>query len=223
MNHDPASKRVLTDDLYTSSAASSNPLSMYTPPDLAAALRNVGARARKHVTEGYTTERYSASAPSRLPLSRATSTGGDIFRSANDTLREVFSGAAAPQIPSHIMAPSKKRSLEEADVGTYEAAIDEDGDGAMSLDPTNDFPTTGLDVGGARNRPMKPLRKPRRTFGKAQSLPTDAFMFSGGSMQQSETRSGLAPVTERLPDTDEDDWSTANIGDSQTPFEPMIL
>ncbi|KAJ8522950.1 hypothetical protein ONZ45_g459 [Pleurotus djamor] len=185
-------KRILSDNAYQSGAASDQPHAS-TPPDLAAALRSVGARARKSVTEGYATNRYfpSASQNALEPPSR----GGQLFRSAHDTLREVYS---SPHLQFSNSSSSKKRSL---NLGNPDEERGTHSDTEMDAEPT-----VPQNNSNASNRVVKPLRKSRaRALMQTQSLPTNAFQFSGGSVTETST-SMLDSIGEKHV-YDDDDWS----------------
>ncbi|KAF4574628.1 hypothetical protein EYR36_005976 [Pleurotus pulmonarius] len=208
-------KRVLTDETYQSNVESSNQRPASTPADLAAALRSVGARARKSVTEGYPTSRVQASAASSLPAKARTSSGTALFRSANDTLREVYSNAP---YQSPCSSSSKKRAHAESR-SDDELHAKPDSDTEMSIEPTDSFIPSRND-----GRIVRPLRKTRRALMQTQSLPTDAFRFSGGSVTETPDLVPLNPLTAIGERDAEDDWSTDNFHPaSVAPFQPASL
>ena len=164
-------------------------------PDLAARLRNVGARVRKRecpltaarptrpthppdVTEGYATHHlpvygYSApSSPSRTPAPLPPD--HDIFRSAKDTLHQVRSAW-----PSGIRPDRSPRKRGRAD-SEHHIAVAADGQ-SMDLDSDDETVTFILGPSASLHRPTIPLRRPRRGFTETQSLPVGAFPFTGGS------------------------------------------
>ncbi|KAF7433426.1 hypothetical protein PC9H_005378 [Pleurotus ostreatus] len=211
-------KRVLTDETYQSNVESSNQCPASTPADLAAALRSVGARARKSVTEGYPTSRFQASAASSLPAKARTSSGTALFRSANDTLREVYSNA---HYQSPCSSSSKKRARPDAGQSHSddERHAKSDSDTEMNIEPTDSFIPSRTD-----GRVVRPLRKTRRALMQTQSLPTDVFRFSGGSVTETPDLVPLNPLTEIGEKDTEEDWSTDNFHPaSVSSFQPASL
>ncbi|KAF7332200.1 hypothetical protein MKEN_00101000 [Mycena kentingensis (nom. inval.)] len=88
-------KRVLTDDARAANVYNPHPS---TPADLTLALQNVGSRVRKHVNQGYATQRRSSAPPSPTRSSPA------IFTPAFDTLRTVMA-SAPPAAPRRLKRP----------------------------------------------------------------------------------------------------------------------
>jgi hypothetical protein len=125
------------------------------PEDLALQLRNVGSRVRRHVSQGYLqppSQRAFAKSVSSDALF-PSSTNAPIFRSANETLRDVMSSGiqhahASPNTP-------KKRNR------------------ASSVD--EEIPDTNMvtDETGLGERAVRPL--PKGTRQKAKSEPLLAF------------------------------------------------
>lgn len=154
--------------------------------DICLALQNVGSRVRKSepvllsmlrdaayslygisdVMEGYATDRFNASIPA-TPHSSPTkqpitpSSNNPIFRSANDTLYDVFS---SPTRSAFTPSPSPKKRG-RADVGPeVEPGVrsDVDPDSEMSgfiSDPEDEEVLFVLEP--AMSRPIKPLRRPK--------------------------------------------------------------
>ncbi|KAF9462634.1 hypothetical protein BDZ94DRAFT_714790 [Collybia nuda] len=193
-------KRVLTDGAHDAIIASSSlsPPSS-TPSDVAASLRSIGSRVRKSVTEGYITPNSS--------YTKAYSTGA-VFRSANDTLRDIFpSSPVAPTPPSKL-----KRTYTQSEGYDSDGGVD-DGDQEMHLTIPN-FVQTSTDT-KAFNRSIKALRKPKRTMLTTRSLPGGLLGF-GKNLGTSVTGGSLNGL-------EEEDWSTSEISSVQLPLEPMIL
>ncbi|TFK43544.1 hypothetical protein BDQ12DRAFT_675149 [Crucibulum laeve] len=200
-------KRLLTEEARTSSFTASQPTS--TSDDLTARLRSLGSRVRKNVTEGYATP------PSVHAFSKSKSTGY-IFRSANDTLRDVYSTKGVSDMP--ISAKKRSRSASTSDHGNENSAhaSEDDEELAMQLDSRNpDASKVSLFLQEQRGaqRPLKPLRRPRKAIMATQSLPSEAFRFSGSSGDQN--------VTTHTNDAEDDDWSVST--NDQTAFTPMML
>jgi hypothetical protein len=105
-----------------------------------------------------------------------------IFRSSNDTLRDIFgtSSRSSPSFSSH-----KRLREEEGD-----SAAPNNGDGDVDM----------LLLSADRSRPMKPLR---RGFSKSQSLPVGKLFQEMKQEQGGSTPSLSAQVVE------EEDWSTS--------------
>ncbi|KAI9447976.1 hypothetical protein H4582DRAFT_1897535 [Lactarius indigo] len=201
------SKRVLTQDAHTASNLSfQSPASDLIPEDLNAQLQNVGRRIRRSVSAGYATNRFSSASS----MQDATSTpinASPIFRSSNDTLQAVYS-----QFSSPIPAPSDKKRMRA------ESSVEEpSGDGDREQgDEGSDTVMQSASVIGANDlalsRPMKPLRRNRRTFGQTMSLPASVF----------ESRVGEEDHTMLKADSqEEEDWSTAAF--SGEPSKPHTL
>ncbi|KAJ3736395.1 hypothetical protein DFJ43DRAFT_1051940 [Lentinula guzmanii] len=191
-----STKRVQTDNIHASNVASNNPaaLSHVVSPDLTAALRNVGMRARKSVLEGYALNpdpQYGTSS-SRM---KAMSTG-TLFQSS----RDVALSARADQLSS-LMSPRKRhRSASPIDNGM---------DGTCNEDAS-----MSLDAGEHPERPVKPLRKSGRAFRQIQSLPAGA-LFRGQSQSVPENKL-------RKMDEGEDDWSL-DLAASSTTCDPKSM
>ncbi|KAI5893280.1 uncharacterized protein SCHCODRAFT_02621342 [Schizophyllum commune H4-8] len=141
-------KRPLTDTHHSASVASNVPPPTGATEDLAAALRNIGSRVRKHVTEGY----RSAPSPNASP------TKANIFRTANDALQDALhslskAGEISPRKRGRVRASSVS---EEEDVPRAK-----DGEDTVMADPFIDTSGAPLPPQSIFNRPMKPLRKAR--------------------------------------------------------------
>ncbi|KAK0486946.1 hypothetical protein EDD18DRAFT_1360156 [Armillaria luteobubalina] len=193
-------KRVLTDDKYVSNKLTdSNVSAVSTDPDLAARLRSVGSRVRKHVTEGYiTSQRMHVCGPT-VPA-KSLSTGQLMFCSANDTLRTIL-----PSDPAVSPAASpNKRRLEDSEDG------DRDTDHIQETQITTLKMDTGAMNVDVSERPVKPLKKSGRAVMKARSLPSCALQLSRGS-GRTEANDGI----------NEDDWSSSTMFSGS--FEPMTL
>ncbi|KAF5388242.1 hypothetical protein D9615_000403 [Tricholomella constricta] len=210
-------KRVLTDEareyLVASSTApqrqvnhhdddqtfSSQPLCLCsTPDDLAARLRSVGSRVRKNVAEGYT------SAPPSFIKSNST---GTIFRSAHDTLREVYCPPAPNSTP--VVSPRKtnKRNRPQNDQGyDSDGGVDEDRDAEKGMfDQDSDEDGIDIILGSEAKklaRPMKALRKPRRAMLATRSLPAGEFTVGDNRFNNDATMKRVE---------EEEDWSSGNL------------
>lgn len=167
------------------------------------------------MTEGYATSRFQASAASSLPAKARTSSGTALFRSANDTLREVYSNAP---YQSPCSSSAKKRAHPESR-SDDELHAKPDSDTEMNIEPTDSFIPSRTD-----GRVVRPLRKTRRALMQTQSLPTDVFRFSGGSVTETPDLVPLNPLTAIGERDTEDDWSTNNFHPaSVSPFQPASL
>ncbi|KAJ3801616.1 hypothetical protein GGU11DRAFT_768751, partial [Lentinula aff. detonsa] len=191
-----STKRVQTDNIHASNVASNNPaaLSHVVSPDLTAALRNVGMRARKSVLEGYALNpdpQYGTSS-SRM---KAMSTG-TLFQSS----RDVALSAQADQLSSLISLRKRHRSASPIDNGM---------DGTCNEDEP-----MSLDAGEHPERPVIPLRKSARAFRQTQSLPAGA-LFQGQSQSVPENKL-------RKMDEGEDDWSL-DLAASSTTCNPKSM
>ncbi|KAK0468340.1 uncharacterized protein EV420DRAFT_459525 [Desarmillaria tabescens] len=194
-------KRVLTDDKYASSKLPDSNISEMLNPDLAARLRSVGSRVRKHVTEGYVTNQRMHVCGPTAPA-KSLSTGHLTFSSANDTLRAIF-----PSFPAASPAASpNKRRLEDSD--------DEDHDtdhGQETQIATLKMDADAMNVDDSE-RPVKPLKKSGRALMQTRSLPSCVLQLSQGS---------VSTETEANNEVNEDDWSSSAMFSGS--FEPMAL
>lgn len=163
------------------------------------------------VTEGYSTTRFGRSPSSPAKLSGTSNPA--VFRSANDTLQAVFSSLPSGQSPS--ISPKKRARQEESEYELGE--IDENDDTEMRSGSDGEYlASIGHDIG---HRPVKPLRKPRRSLLETNSLPTGYFQFSG---QHADAQSAnMDTMMEEKSTEEEEDWSTLNSSSSQ--FQPMGL
>ncbi|KJA24665.1 hypothetical protein HYPSUDRAFT_483210, partial [Hypholoma sublateritium FD-334 SS-4] len=193
-----SAKRLLTDDIHDARvradqwAAASD-----TPDELTQRLRNAGSRVRKSVMEGYRTTPSS--------FSKAQSTGS-IFRSMNDTLRDVYANSSGEI--SNAMTRKRARS---ASVGEPEAITEESEISADAL-PSQSATSSPLEE-GISNRKIKSLRASSRSYLQTRSLPTGAFAFAGASI----TQPSLLAMAE-------DDWSQESCFEpTQLSFEPMAF
>ncbi|KAH6914921.1 hypothetical protein BKA70DRAFT_1257434 [Coprinopsis sp. MPI-PUGE-AT-0042] len=154
-------KRQLTDsERQAMDAANSSLPQSGVPEDLALKLRNVGSRVRRHVSQGYL-QPPSQNAFTKSVSSDAlfpSSTNTPIFRSANETLRDVMS-SGLHHVHAYPNTPRKRNRASSVD--------EESPDTKMVTDETD------LD-----QRAVKPL--PRGTRQKAKSEPLLVF---GGSAQ----------------------------------------
>ncbi|KAG5636615.1 hypothetical protein H0H81_007412 [Sphagnurus paluster] len=214
-------KRVLTNEGRESLIASSttHQRQVNGTHDLAARLRSVGSRVRKSESQDVA-EGYTSTPPSFL---KSNSTG-NIFRSASDTYREVYS----PLVPNSTPAIStrKKRSRSTGAEG-YDS--DEPINGERDTDMGNqdsDEEAVDIVVGPEAktlgDRPIKALRKPKKGMLATRSLPIHSFAFGDSKLG---TEEPMKMVEE------EDDWSSSNFvaqafddaQDQSSTFQPMVL
>ncbi|KZT12545.1 uncharacterized protein LAESUDRAFT_4720 [Laetiporus sulphureus 93-53] len=172
-------------------------------PDLRARLRSMASRVRKSATEGYATSApvspTVSPAKPRLPFTQSLP-----FRSAHDTLRDVYSLDYATN-PNSSFAPSpsstRKRKLvvlEEIEEGrSFSNTVDR----SPGEDNTSESLVQSPNASTAQSRPTRPLR---RTFRRdsTRSLPAGAFRFQG-------IEAG-AEVFDPLLMQEEEDWSGAS-------------
>lgn len=137
------------------------------------------------MTEGYTTHNPS------YHDTKAYSTG-NIFRSANDTLRDIFpSGLSVTALPPSELKRTHTQSEQEYD--SDGGAVDDDDTEMHPIVPKYDSTFMGF------NRPIKALRKPRRMMLTTRSLPGGSFGFGNSA----ETFTG----GRALKELEEEDWS----------------
>ncbi|KAG5646566.1 hypothetical protein DXG03_002869 [Asterophora parasitica] len=159
-----------------------------------------------HVSEGYT------SPPSSDSL-QFNPTGRVFFRSASDTLRDVF-----PRVPNPtpVVSPRKSNKRSLSDGYNSDGGVDED-------KGTSDEDAIDIITGPEPripNRPVKALRKPRKPMLATRSLPAGEFILGDNKFNNDAT---MKPVAE------EDDWSSGNFtaqgfdDEDQTSFQPMVL
>lgn len=149
------------------------------------------------VMEGYRTTPSS--------FSKAQSTGS-IFRSMNDTLRDVYAN-----LPGETRDVVTRKRARSASVGETEAIPEEL---EISVDPPPSLSaTSSLPEENISNRKIKSLRASSRSYLQTRSLPAGTFAFAG------------EPAAEpSLPSTAEDDWSQEScFQPSQLSFEPMVF
>ncbi|KAG6861605.1 hypothetical protein C0995_014512 [Termitomyces sp. Mi166 len=142
--------------------------------------------AASNVTEGY------ISVPPSFSKSNST---GTIFQSARDSLRE----AQSLQL-TVVNRSANKRSRTQGEPGyDSDGAIDEDRDAEMDLvNPEGGRPPVDLEVS---SRPMKALRKPRKSMLQTRSLPNHSFALGGPKLTN-----GI--ITNKVEE--EEDWSTGD-------------
>lgn len=190
----PSAKRV-RESTSTLTHGGQPPSSSSSESDMSAHLRSVAARVRKNVTEGYVI------APS---FSKSYSTG-DIFCSANDTLRDIFPPAASRTTETLVLSKKRARPHSDQSYDSDQQMAEDDHDVDIALYEEQHPGTLG--------RPMKPLRRtPRKVMMITRSLP-------GGSMMEGK-------ATSDAPMDDEEDWSVQDVqpvsSGHTTPFEPVI-
>jgi hypothetical protein len=146
------------------------------------------------VDQGYATQRYSApTTPYSSPeKSKPPSTSATLFRSAADTLHDVFASPEA-EIPLSESPSKRNRACYEDE---DEFVVDGDGDAAMQVIEG------GLDQIAASKdtRPVKPLRPRKRSLAKSVSLPP-GLLFASQSAKHLDGL-GNMKVEERWCDTD---------------------
>jgi hypothetical protein len=156
------------------------------------------------VTEGY------ATAPSFF---KSYSTG-DVFCSANDTLRDIFLPASSGATETLVSPRKRTRSHSDQGYDEDQGIAEDDEDAEMASDEEQRVGRFPMPPGTAFARPMKPLRRtPRKGIMITHSLP-------GGSMRHLE---GKATSDEMMDE--EKDWSIPDVQVSSGPtaFEPMIF
>ncbi|EDR12849.1 uncharacterized protein LACBIDRAFT_323622 [Laccaria bicolor S238N-H82] len=200
-------KRILTLEAHAAFAASDAPPPS-TPTDLAAQLRTLGARIRSNVAQGYTTP------VSNRAFVKANSTG-IIFRSANDTLRDVYSDFERECHPS---TSQNKRAHSDTDSVDEMSAVGEQL--SMDLDDreNNDAVST-LSTGGETSlRPKKPLRQSRSLISRTTSLPGSLMILN------SRDQTALLTLDPAQEEEEEEDWTVPTIScPLDQKFEPMLL
>ncbi|KAH8118682.1 hypothetical protein DFH11DRAFT_693389 [Phellopilus nigrolimitatus] len=192
-------KRALTEEAHNSSNASRSPYNGIISDDLTARLQNIGSRVRKRVTEGYATQRLDPFAsvpptPNSSPLKPSTEhrtyKTSPIFRSANDTLLDVFSppARAAASPPTPVPSP-RKRGRSEFDIEDEEEPFrgtdkSENETIAMEIEPTSDDEDITIITNGSPSpsprRPMRPLKK----AGRVHRFPVAPFVLNTRANKQ---------------------------------------
>ncbi|OBZ70168.1 hypothetical protein A0H81_09920 [Grifola frondosa] len=205
-------KRIFMDQTRSSQAAADNPPSNGLDPDLLTRLRNVGPRVRKSesipmlylacihtdastrrvlgVTEGF---------PNPIPLSpdavvtdrRLPFTQTPSFRSAKDTLRDVYSRSNSL---ASLSSSFNKRDHDKFEEEGEEDPLASDDDVNMLSDEAGQPASKDM-----HPRPTKPLRSARKRTTVTQSLPVGALQFSGGAFNSSASEQPI-----------EEDWSEGN-------------
>ncbi|KAG2013675.1 hypothetical protein CC2G_010559 [Coprinopsis cinerea AmutBmut pab1-1] len=195
---EPENKRLLSIAAHQSLHVD-NSLPSSTPPDLALQLRNLGARVRRNVSQGY------IQPPSHHSSFSKSASSNSIFRSANDTLRDVYSTASA-SMGAKTPDPPRKRDRSCSDQeDTDEVAVDNHGH-EMKLDAVPNIVQS--------TRIIKPLRASSR---KSMSDSVLTFQRSRGPNHPppSSAAEGIA---------EEEDWSEMALqdsGGSGTSFQPI--
>ena len=166
---------------------------------------------RIDVTEGYITNKHASSSSSLRAHSDTA-----IFRSANDTLHDVYAMALSSQLSNPVSPLKRPRGL--ADQGTQS----DEGEGTEMQCESSVFSRTASEsqsvFQGKNARPVKPLRKPHKTASAAlvstRSLP---ILFTDRSDQPSDTTA----MSKEADTFEGEDWSSPANG--ETSFEPMVL
>lgn len=165
------------------------------------------------VTEGYTTHNSS--------YTKAHSTG-NIFRSANDTLRDIF--PSGPSVTAlHPSELKRTHTQSEQEYDSDGGAVHDDDTKMHLIIPKYDQASMGF------NRPIKALRKPRRTMLTTRSLPGDSFGFGnsvetfmgGGALKELEEEDWSIPTIQ--PESSSHITPESSDNDQPSQVEPMIL
>ncbi|KIK06723.1 hypothetical protein K443DRAFT_248888 [Laccaria amethystina LaAM-08-1] len=201
-------KRILTLDGHAAFRASDAPPPS-TPTDLAAQLRTLGARIRSNVAQGYPTP------VSGRAFIKANSTGS-IFRSTNDTLRDIYSdfeGDFHPSTSQNKRAHSDTDPMDEMSAFGERLSMDVD-------DRENNDPLSTISPGGETSlRPKKPLRQSRSFLSRTTSLPASSIILSNSRDQTTLLTSDPAQEEE-----EEEDWTVSTTSSPlDQKFEPMLL
>ncbi|KDQ15385.1 hypothetical protein BOTBODRAFT_173878 [Botryobasidium botryosum FD-172 SS1] len=175
-----APKRVLTaSNRKYNLAFNARPSPSGIPSDLNIALQNVGSRVRRTVSEGYKTHR----APTDPPVTSSSNAQQPLFRSAADTLHDVYSqprrelGRFCDTAGFPMRRSTSASFASDIDEAKKRTRGDED-DGSLEGDSE-----MGETPGPLPGRSIRPLRRTLggpRTLGKTQSLPAHAFGPSDG-------------------------------------------
>lgn len=173
--------------------------------------RRVMTRLYVDVTEGYQTGTHPS-----YTLPQKSISSGAIFRSANDTLRDVYS---AQPLTNGSLISRRKRPLSQSESTLDHLGDTEDEESKMLLDTQRpegeEEPANYRDQMCKRTdlRQVKPLRRPRRGLTGTQSLPGDIFAFTHPQSK------GDAVLAQQET---EDDWSM-DASSEQPSFSPMTL
>ena len=158
---------------------------------------------RPDVMEGYQT------APSGFSKAQST---GSIFRSMNDTMRDVYTKPLSSNNNQQDKSRKRSRSMEPENP-------DDNRDCDMTIDEHQPAVTDASSKPGSTfSRQIRPLRNTsRRTLLETRSLPANSFSFA---------ESSSSPVNKLETPQEEDDWSQELENSSlsvEQPFEPMVL
>lgn len=160
------------------------------------------------VAQGYTTP------VSGRAFTKAKSTG-TIFRSANDTLRDIYSDFEGNCHPS---TSQNKRAYSDTDPVDEMSAVGE----RLSMDvddrENNDTVSPLVPGGEISLRPKKPLRQSRSFMSRTISLPASSMILNSRDQSTLLTRD---PAQE---EEEEEDWTDPTISSAlDQKFEPMLL
>ncbi|ESK95978.1 hypothetical protein Moror_7323 [Moniliophthora roreri MCA 2997] len=209
-------KRVLTDEIHASNSAS-NASPSTTTPDYASQIRNRAMHVRRSVAHGFPSS--SDPTPSRA---KSLSTG-HLFRSANDTLRDVTSfysqnHEASSSVPTSHRKLKRARSSSPQEVDSdifMVGSLEERESAAIRPD---DLSSGSLYLS---DRPIKALRKPSaRALMQTQSLPASLWPHKNPNDNVIDESNESAAQGQHL-DGEEEDWSSLDVG--AKPFELMVL
>jgi hypothetical protein len=158
------------------------------------------------VNQGYRNNYTPPAATDAVP----PSSGRAIFRSASETIRDVYGGQSATT--SNIsVGPVRKRALSFSNKSPFEDDINGDGDTPMvttnATTPTT--PSSTETVSSDEPRAIKPLRRQRQPFGKSVSLP------AGSSLLPPTFKPAAMPTS--TESVTEEDWSEGLSSSTITP------
>ncbi|KAI0353562.1 hypothetical protein OH77DRAFT_1512675 [Trametes cingulata] len=185
------------------------PSSTYVDEETLLKLRNVGARVRKSVTEGFQRTVSVPADPSlltkRLPFTQTPS-----FISANDAMRDIFAARAAKNKGTASAPSSPQQRPKRAHSGPDEDDEDADLDADVMLLDEDDKDAPAKLAEEKSKREIRPLkRSASRPGGVAtQSLPASMFRFSHEASNKPSP--GVAKIAE------EEDWSESFGGSGTT-------
>jgi len=145
---------------------------------------------------------------------KANSTG-TIFRSANDTLRDIYSEFEGDCHPS---TSQNKRVHSDTDPVDEMSALGEQLSMEVDDRESNDVVSTLSPGGETSLRPKKPLRQSRSFISRTTSLPASSMILNSRDQTTLLTR---VPAQE---EEEEEDWTVPTISSPlDQKFEPMLL
>jgi hypothetical protein len=208
---DPVAKRVFTDSVREGNMAADERELHGIPEDLDRQLRNVGARIRRSVTEGYATQRSQLlSDPASYARESRSRDDSTLFRTSNDVLLSVYSDrrempryadtnihdaeARFARRPNFFDARKRPRETDAESTSSIADPVDSD----IELSDPDEPKNTEATAPGAL-REVRPLKK--RGMGVTQSLPAGSLRF------------GVADSSAQLDAMPEEDWKQADFND----------